>query len=307
MAIEPTEKIWLDGKLVAWDQANVHLSVHALHYGSSVFEGIRAYDVKGTPAVFCLPDHVKRLFNSCKVYRLDVGYTPDAIEQACVDTVRGNGLTSAYIRPLVFRGSGTIGVDPRPCPVHVAVLTIYMGRYLGPEAIEQGVDVCVSSWGRMAHNTFPANAKIGGQYINSQLIKMEALENGYEEGIAIDANGFVSEGSGENIFLVRDGVVVTPPLASSILNGITRQCVMTLAKDLDYTVKEEFIPREMLYVADEVFFTGTAAEVTPIRSIDRIQIGSGRRGPVTEALQTAFFDIVSGDAPDRHGWLTPVA
>ncbi len=307
MAIEPTEKVWLDGKLVPWDQANVHLSVHALHYGSSVFEGIRAYDVKGTPVIFCLPDHVKRLFNSCKVYRMNVGHTPEAIEQACVETVRTNGLTSAYIRPLVFRGSGTIGVDPRPCPVHVAVLTLYMGRYLGPEAIEQGVDICVSSWGRMAHNTFPANAKIGGQYINSQLIKMEALENGYEEGIAMDANGFVSEGSGENIFLVRDGVVVTPPLASSILKGITRQCVMTLAEDLGYTVKEEFIPREMLYVADEVFFTGTAAEVTPIRSIDRIQIGSGRRGPVTEALQTAFFDIVSGEAPDRYGWLTPAA
>ncbi len=260
---------------------------------------------RGTPVIFCLPDHVKRLFNSCKVYRMNVGHTPEAIEQACVETVRTNGLTSAYIRPLVFRGSGTIGVDPRPCPVYAAVLTLYMGRYLGPEAIEQGVDVCVSSWGRMAHNTFPANAKIGGQYINSQLIKMEALENGYEEGIAMDANGFVSEGSGENIFPgPRWGCRNT--LASSILKGITRQCVMTLAEDLGYTVKEEFIPREMLYVADEVFFTGTAAEVTPIRSIDRIQIGSGRRGPVTEALQTAF-DIVSGEAPDRHGWLTPAA
>ena len=306
MAIEPTEKIWMDGKLIPWDQANVHLSVHALHYGSSVFEGIRAYDVKGTPSIFCLTDHVRRLFDSCKVYRMDVGYAPGAIEQACVDTVRVNGLASAYVRPLVFRGSGTIGVDPRPCPVHVAVMTIFMGRYLGPEAIEQGVDVCVSSWGRMAHNTFPANAKIGGQYINSQLIKMEALENGYEEGIAMDSNGFVSEGSGENIFLIRDNVIVTPPLASSILRGITRQCVMTLAQDLGYTVREEFIPREMLYVADELFFTGTAAEVTPIRSVDRIQIGTGRRGPITEALQKAFFAIVSGDAPDRHGWLTPV-
>jgi branched-chain amino acid aminotransferase len=307
MAIEPTEKIWLDGRLIPWDQANVHLSVHALHYGSSVFEGIRAYDVKGTPSIFCLTDHIRRLFDSCKVYRMDVGYTAAAIEQACLDTVRANELASAYVRPLVFRGSGTIGVDPRPCPVHVGVLTISMGRYLGPEAIEQGVDVCVSSWGRMAHNTFPANAKIGGQYINSQLIKMEALENGYEEGIAMDSNGFVSEGSGENIFLIRDNVILTPPLASSILRGITRQCVMTLAGDLGYTVKEEFIPREMLYVADELFFTGTAAEVTPIRSVDRIQVGAGRRGPITEALQTAFFDIVSGDAPDRHGWLTSVA
>jgi len=306
MAIEPTELIWLDGELIPWDQANVHLSVHALHYGSSVFEGVRAYDIAGTPAIFCLDAHIRRLFNSCKVYRMEIGYTPEALQQACVETVKVNGLTSAYVRPLVFRGSGTIGVDPRPCPVHVAVMTIFLGRYLGPEAIEQGVDVCVSSWGRMAHNTFPANAKIGGQYINSQLMKMEAVENGYAEAIAMDANGFVSEGSGENLFMVREGVVVTPPLASSILKGITRQCVMTLAADLGYTVKEEFITREMLYTADELFFTGTAAEVTPIRSVDRIAIGAGHRGPVTEQLQTAFFDIVSGAAEDRHGWLTPV-
>ncbi len=306
MPLEATEVIWMDGTLVPWDQANVHVSVHALHYGSSVFEGIRAYDVEGTPAIFCLEAHVRRLFDSCKVYRMDVGYTPEAVAQACVDTVRANKLTSAYVRPLVYRGSGTIGVDPRPCPVHVAVMTIYMGRYLGPEAIEQGIDACVSSWGRMAHNTFPANAKIGGQYINSQLIKMEAVENGYAEGIAMDANGFVSEGSGENIFVIRDGVILTPPLASSILRGITRQCVMTLAEDLGYPVKEEFITREMLYMADEAFFSGTAAEVTPIRSIDRITVGEGHRGPITEAVQTAFFDILSGKADDRYGWLTPV-
>ncbi len=306
MAIEPTAHIWMDGELIAWDQANVHLSVHALHYGSSVFEGIRAYEIRGTATVFCLDAHVKRLFNSCKVYRMDVGYTPEEIRSACIETVKASKLTSAYIRPLVFRGTGTIGVDPRPCPVHVAVMTIYLGGYLGPEAVEQGVDVCVSSWGRMAHNTFPAAAKIGGQYINSQLIKMEAVENGYAEGIAMDANGFVSEGSGENLFLVHDGVISTPPLASSILRGITRQCVIDLANDLGYEVREAFIPREMLYMADEVFFTGTAAEITPIRSIDRITIGVGHRGPITERLQAEFFGIAAGEIEDRHGWLTPV-
>jgi len=237
---------------------------------------------------------------------MELPFTEDEIRRACIETVRTNNLKSAYIRPLVYRGIGTLGVDPRVCPVHVAVIAIYMGAYLGVEALEQGVDVCVSSWGRMAHNTFPASAKIGGQYINSQLIKMEADINGYAEGIAIDSNGFVSEGSGENLFLVRDGVVLTPPLASSILKGITRQCIIELADDLGYTVKEEFIPREMLYTADEVFFTGTAAEITPIRSIDRITIGAGRRGPVTEKLQEMFFGIASGKIEDRHGWLTPV-
>jgi branched-chain amino acid aminotransferase len=307
MPIEPTRFIWMDGEMVPWDQANVHLSVHALHYGSSVFEGIRAYDVQGTPSIFCLEPHIRRMFDSCKVYRMEIPYTPEEVKQACIETVKINELSSAYIRPLVYRGSGTIGVDPRPCPVHLAVMTIFLGRYLGPEAVEQGVDVCVSSWGRMAHNTFPASAKIGGQYINSQLIKMEAVENGYSEGIAMDSNGFVSEGSGENLFLVRDGVISTPPLASSILRGITRQCVIDLARDLGYTVKETFIPRETLYMADEVFFTGTAAEVTPIRSIDRIAIGSGSRGPVTERLQSEFFGIAAGEIEDRFGWLTPVA
>lgn len=297
----------MDGEFVPWDQATVHMSVHALHYGSSVFEGIRAYNTHGTAAIFCLDAHIRRLFDSCKVYRMEIPFTPDVLKQVCIDTVRANALQSAYIRPLVFRGSASIGVDPRPCPVHVAVMTMFLGRYLGPEAVEQGVDVCVSSWGRMAHNTFPASAKIGGQYINSQLIKMEAVENGYAEGIAIDSNGFVSEGSGENLFVVRDDVIMTPPLASSILRGITRQCVITLAEELGYTVQETFIPREMLYMADEVFFTGTAAEVTPIRTIDRITIGKGHRGPITEALQSAFFDIVAGEAEDRHNWLTPVA
>ncbi len=306
MAIEPTRYIWMDGEFIPWDEATVHVSVHALHYGSNAFEGIRAYNVQGTPAIFCLDAHIRRLYDSCKVYRMEIGYTAEQLKAACIETVKRNQLPAAYIRPLVFRGAGTIGVDPRPCPVHVTIFTLYLGRYLGPEAVEQGVDVCVSSWGRMALNTFPGSAKIGGQYINSQLIKMEAVENGYAEGIAIDSNGFVSEGSGENIFVIRDGVIITPPLASSILRGITRQCVITLAQELGYPVREEFIPRETLYMADEVFFTGTAAEVTPIRSIDRIPVGEGGRGPMTKALQEAFFAITTGEQEDRYGWLTPV-
>ncbi len=306
MPIQASEFIWFNGRLVPWDQANVHVSVHALHYGSSIFEGVRAYNVGGKPAIFCLGSHVERLFNSCKVYRMDVGYTRAEIETAIVETVRANRLPACYIRPLVFRGAGTIGVNPLPCPVEVTIFVIELGRYLGPEAIEQGVDVGVSSWRRMATSAFAPAAKIGGQYINSQFIIMEAAQHGYLEGIALDTNGFVSEGSGENLFLVKDGVIYTPPLAGSILQGITRRCVMALAEDLGYTVQEQMLPRELLYMADELFFTGTAAEVTPIRSVDRIPIGSGRRGPVTERLQAEFFGIVDGSIPDRHGWLTVV-
>lgn len=307
MALDKTEFIWFNGELIPWDQATVHITAHALHYGSSVFEGIRAYEIKGQPHVFCLDAHVKRLFTSCKVYRMDVGYTQEEIKQAIIDTIKANQIKSCYIRPLVFRGSGGFAVNPLPCPVEVSIITIGWGRYLGPEAIEQGVDVGVSSWRRMAPGTFPAVAKIGGQYINSQFIVMEALDLGYAEGIALDINGFVSEGSGENLFIVRDGVIYTPPLYASILQGITRTCVMALARDLGYVVKEEMLPREMLYMADEVFFTGTAAEVTPIRSVDHVTVGSGRRGPITERLQSEFFGILAGEVQDRHGWLTPVA
>lgn len=307
MALDKTEFIWLNGELIPWDQATVHITAHVLHYGSSVFEGIRAYEIKGQPHVFCLDAHVKRLFTSCKVYRMEVGYTQEEIKQAIVDTIKANQIKSCYIRPLVFRGSGGFGVNPRPCPVEVSIITIGWGRYLGPEAIEQGVDVGVSSWRRMAPGTFPAVAKIGGQYINSQFIVMEAAEHGYAEGIALDINGFVSEGSGENLFVVRDGVIYTPPLYASILQGITRTCVMALARDLGYVVKEEMLPREMLYMADEVFFTGTAAEVTPIRSVDHVTVGSGKRGPITERLQSEFFGILAGEVQDRHSWLTPVA
>jgi len=306
MTINKTEHIWFDGQLIPWDEAQVHVAAHVLHYGSSVFEGIRAYDTGDGPAIFCLEPHVDRFFNSAKVYRMEIPYAKEDVQQAIVDTVKANQHTSCYIRPLVFRGFDSFSVNPQTCPVQVAIITIEWGRYLGPEAIEQGVDVGVSSWRRMAPDTFPAAAKIGGQYINSQLIAMEAAEHGYTEGIALDISGFVSEGSGENLFLVSDGAILTPPLASSILQGVTRRCVIALAEEMDVQVREELIPRELLYIADEAFFTGTAAEITPIRSVDGIAIGAGHRGPITERLQDEFFGITSGQIPDRHGWLTPV-
>jgi branched-chain amino acid aminotransferase len=306
MPIEASPYIWMDGRLVPWEQATVHVATHALHYGSSVFEGIRAYATARGPATFCLGPHMDRFYNSAKVFRMEIPYSREEMEQAIVDTIVANGHQSCYIRPLAFRGVESLGVNPQPCPVHVVVITMEWGAYLGPEALERGVEVGISSWGRMAPNTFPAAAKIGGQYVNSQLIVMEAARHGYTEGIALDASGFVSEGSGENIFVVAGGRIVTPPLASSILQGITRQCAVTLARDLGYEVHEERIPRELLYIADEVFFTGTAAEITPIRSIDGITIGAGRRGPITARLQDEFFRITCGEAADRHGWLTPV-
>jgi len=304
--MQKSEKIWFDGQLVPWDQATVHVTAHVLHYGSSIFEGIRAYAIDDHPTIFCLDPHVDRLFNSAKIYRMEIPFTREEIKQAILDTVAANKHKSCYIRPLVFRGSGSLAINPQNCPVHVSIITLAWGRYLGPEAIEQGVDVGVSSWQRMAPNTLPAAAKIGGQYISSQLIVMEAVEHGYVEGIALDTSGYVSEGSGENIFVVTDGHIVTPPLSSSILPGITRRCIVTLAEDLGYPVREQQIPRELLYIADELFFSGTAAEVTPIRSVDGISIGSGRRGPITERLQAEFFGITGGQVPDRHGWLTPL-
>jgi branched-chain amino acid aminotransferase len=306
MAIQKSEKIWLDGRLVPWQDATVHVAAHVLHYGSSVFEGIRAYESDNGPAIFCLRPHIDRLFNSSKIYRLEIPYTREEIEGAIVDTVRANGHRACYIRPLVFRGFGGLGLDPRSCPVQVAIITFAWGRYLGAEAIEQGIDAGVSSWRRMAPDTFPAAAKIGGQYVNSQLIVMEAVDRGFTEGIALDIDGFVSEGSGENIFVVTGETILTPPLSSSILHGVTRHCALTLAHDLGYTVRQERISRELLYLADEVFFTGTAAEITPVRSIDGIPVGSGERGPVTRRLQEAFFGITTGEIADRHGWLTVV-
>ncbi len=305
MAMSKSEKIWHDGELVLWDQATVHVSAHALNYGSSVFEGIRAYPFPQGPAILCLEEHLDRLWASCKVYRMEIPYARDAVRQAILDTIRANGHPECYIRPIVFRGWGTFSLDGRSCPTHVSIITVHMGKYLGEGALENGVDVGVSSWHRMAPNTLPAAAKIGGQYINSQLIVMEAVERGYTEGIALDVSGYVSEGSGENIFVARNGWLHTPPLSSSILDGITRRCVLTLAGELGLDVREAPIPREMLYVADEVFFCGTAAEITPVRSVDGIVVGSGKRGPITAQLQKSFFDIVEGRVEDRHGWLTP--
>lgn len=304
MALQPADNIWFDGKLIPWEKATIHIASHVLHYGSSVFEGIRAYDTSNGTAIFCLDQHIDRLYNSCKIFRMEIPYEKEQLKQAIIETVKTNHDKACYIRPLVFRGYGSLGVNPLPCPVQVAVITFEWGRYLGPEAIEQGVDVGVSSWTRLAPNTLPAAAKIGGQYVNSQLITMEAQRHGYVEGIALDSNGYLSEGSGENLFVVNGGQILTPPIAASILQGVTRTCVITLAESAGYAVRQEMIPRELLYIADEAFFTGTAAEITPIRSVDGITIGAGRRGSITESLQKEFFGITSGDIPDRYGWLT---
>jgi len=303
----PTEKIWHNGRFIGWDEARIHVLSHVVSYGSSVFEGIRCYETPTGPAIFRLKEHVRRMADSAKIYRMDdLGYSLDELAAAMVELVRVNRLKSCYIRPVAFRGYGAIGVDARKNPIEVYIACWEWGQYLGEEALAKGVNVSVSSWMRMAPNTMPALSKAGGNYLNSQLIRMEASVNGYDEGIALDASGYVSEGSGENIFLVRDGKVYTPPLGNSILPGITRESVMALCEQIGVPVVETLIPREMLYIADEVFFTGTAAEITPIRSIDKITIGPGHRGPVTEKLQKAFFGIVNGTVPDKYGWLTPV-
>ena len=307
MATETGKMIWRNGELIPWEDATIHVMSHVVNYGSSLFEGVRCYPTADGPAIFRLGDHVKRFLNSCHIYRMELPYTYDDLCKACVDLVERNCHEGGcYLRPIAFRGYGTFGVNPFPAPIEVYIATWAWGKYLGEEAIEQGVDVCVSSWTRLAPNTFPAMAKSGANYMNSQLIKMEAITNGYVEGIALDVQGYVSEGSGENIFVVKDGGVHTPPLHASILPGITRDSIITLCGDLGIPVIQKGVPRELLYVADEVFFTGTAAEVTPIRSIDRIQIGAGRRGPITERLQKAFFDVTSGKAEDKHEWLTRV-
>ncbi|MBT3294415.1 MAG: branched-chain amino acid transaminase [Verrucomicrobia bacterium] len=300
-------KIWVDGKLVDWADATCHVMSHALHYGSSIFEGIRCYDTGAGTVIFRLGDHMRRLYESAKIYRMDIPFEQAALEQAVIDTVRENGLSSCYIRPLAFRGLGEMGVNPQKCPVNVVIAAWSWGKYLGEAAMEDGVSVRVSSWRRPAPDTFPTLAKAGGNYLNSQLIKMEATNDGFDEGIALDYQGFVSEGSGENIFLVRNGAIYTPPTSSSILPGITRHCVVTLAREMGIPMRQQVIPREALYVADEVFFSGTAAEITPVSKIDNIVIGEGRRGPVTERIQSAFFDIVEGRTPDTHDWFTPVA
>jgi branched-chain amino acid aminotransferase len=303
-------EVWHDGEFIKWDDARVHVMSHVLHYGSSVFEGIRCYKTKRGPAVFRLPEHMQRLLNSAKVYRMEHTRRLDELCAAAVELVGRSGLQQCYLRPIMFRSldeaNPAFGVNPFPNPMTCYIGAWDWGKYLGDAAIEQGVDVCVSSWNRLTPNSMPAMAKAGANYMNSQLIKMEAITNGYAEGIALDDRGYVSEGSGENIFLVHDGKVITPPLASSILPGITRDSVIQICRELEIPLVESAIQRAALYLADELFFTGTAAEVTPIRSVDRIQIGEGQRGPVTERIQQAFFGITSGERPAPGPWLTYV-
>ena len=298
--------IWMNGEVMPWDQATVHVFAHALHYGSSAFEGIRAYDIGGIPHLFRAREHYERLLFSCKVARMASPLDVDEWIEATKQVLRANRLTAAYIRPLVFRGYDSLGVDGRGCPVEAILGAIPLGRYLGEEAIEQGVDIQVSSWRRVASNSFSPMAKIGGQYVNSQNLVMEAKDNGFVEGIALDANDRVSEGSGENIFLVIDDRIYTPPVAGSILHGITRASAITIAQSKGFEVREEFISREMLYLAAEIFFSGTAAEITPVRSVDRMPVGSGRRGPITREIQATFFGIVEDGAHDEWGWLEAV-
>jgi branched-chain amino acid aminotransferase len=305
--LTPTEKIWHNGRLIAWQDATIHVLSHVVSYGSSVFEGIRCYATPSGPAVFRLKEHVRRMMDSAKIYRMEnIGFSAEQLAEAMLEVVRVNKLDACYIRPIVMRGYGDIGVNGLKNPIDVYIACWAWGKYLGEEALSEGVDVCVSSWSRMAPNTLPALAKAGANYMNSQLMKMEAITNGYSEGIALDVTGYVSEGSGENLFLVRDGKILTPPLGASVLPGITRDAILTIAREIGIPVVETIIPRELLYIADEVFFSGTAAEITPIRSIDRITIGSGKRGPIAERLQTEFFGVINGTRPDTHGWLSPV-
>jgi branched-chain amino acid aminotransferase len=303
MSIQETEWIWFDGKMVPWAEANVHVMTHALHYGSSVFEGIRVYDTPSGPRFFRLPCHLRRLRDSASIYRLPLNFSQEELQRACQDVVHDNQLPSAYVRPIAFHGYGMLGLNPGDAPARIAILAVPWANFHGGAAIEQGIDTCVSSWQRLAPNTVPVMAKAGGNYLSSQLIHMEAKRNGFDEGIALGPDGTISEGAGENLFLVRDGVVQTPVVGGSLLAGITRDTVMRLGADLGLEIRETPIPRETLYTADEVFLTGTAAEISPVRSVDRIEIGSGQPGPVTKALQKKFFGLFSGETEDRYGWL----
>ena len=301
-----TGKIWMNGTLVDWADAKIHIGSHVVHYGSSVFEGARCYRTPSGAACFRIEDHLRRLYDSAHIYRMESPFDREALLQGVLDTIRANQMQACYIRPIMYRGYATLGVNPLSCPVDTAILVWEWGAYLGQDALENGVDVRVSSWARNAPNTMPSLAKSGANYANSQLIKMEAVLDGYSEGIALDVSGSVSEGSGQNLFLVRNGTIHTPPLASSVLPGITRDTVISLAQDMGIPVREQALPREFIYIADEAFFTGTAAEITPIKSVDRLQIGAGRRGPVTERLQKAFFGVINGEVSDTRGWLRPV-
>lgn len=306
MVFNESGKIWFNGNLVNWKEANIHVLSHVVHYGSSVFEGIRCYSTAKGPVVFRLEEHVQRLFNSAKIYRMDVDYTVNEFSQAIIETIKANQLDECYIRPVIFRGYGKLGVHPLENPLESVIAVWSWGKYLGEESLDQGVDVNVSTWRRLAPDTMPNMAKAGSNYMNSQLAKMESLQNGYDEAIMLDYQGNVSEGTGENVFLVRDGTLYTPPASSSLLPGITRDSIIKLAKDMDIEVRQEQVSREMLYLADEAFLTGTAAEVTPIRSIDKITVGSGKKGDITAKLQDRFFAIINGELEDSYSWLTRV-
>ncbi len=306
MPITPVEKIWMDGELVDWAEARFHVLSHALHYGSGVFEGIRCYDTVRGPAVWHLDEHLRRLFRSAKLYHLEIPYSLDALAEAIKETIRANGLRSCYIRPLAFRGYGEMGVNPLQAPVNVVIAVWPWGAYLGEEALERGVRVKISSWKRNDQNSLPASAKATGQYINSVLAKVESLKAGYDEAIMLNQQGYVTDGSGENVFVVRGGVLVTPPVSAGCLDGITRASVMRMARDLGYEVREENLVRTDLYNADEAFFTGTAAEVTPIREVDDRVIGEGHRGPITKEIQSTFFAATKGELERYVDWLTPV-
>jgi branched-chain amino acid aminotransferase len=302
--INETEWIWRDGEWIPWKDATVHLLCHSLQFGSSVFEGIRCYSTPRGPAIFRLGEHLRRLFDSCRIYRMPPEHTPETLFEGCRELVRRNGLQHCYIRPMVLRGYGAAGMNPIGSPIETYLVCWPWGTYLGEGALEAGVDVCVSSWQRQAPNTYPALAKAAGNYLNGQLSRLAAVHDGYADAIALSHGGLVSEGTGQNVFLVRDGALVTPALDGTNLAGITRNSIVTLAHDMGIEVREQAVPREMLYIADELFFTGTASELTPIRSVDRIPVGEGKMGPVTRAIQQRFLDLVQGRAPDPYGWLT---
>ena len=306
MGFSGTGKVWINGKLVDWAQATMHVATHVIHYGSGVFEGARCYDTPKGSACFRLDDHMRRLYDSARIYRMKYELDQPALTNAVLETIKANGLAACYIRPLIYRGYNTLGVNPLPCPVEALILVWEWGPYLGADALEAGVDVRVSSWTRSAPNTFPSMAKSVANYANSSLIKMEAIVDGYSEGIALNPDGNLSEGSGQNLFVVRNDIVYTPPLSASVLPGITRDTICTLAQDMGFQVKEQDLPRELLYIADEVFLTGTAAEITPVRSVDKIPVGEGKRGPITERLQKMFFGLFDGSTADRWNWLEPI-
>lgn len=307
MSLRPTQWIWFNGQMVPWEKATVHVMTYGLHMGASIFEGIRCYPTSRGPAVFRLREHVRRLFDSARIYRMELPFGAAEVTEVCREVIRVNGLTGAYLRPLAWLGVGELGTNPLGHPVEMMVGAFEWGAYLGEEGLERGVDVCVSSWRRVAPDTIPSMAKAGGTYLSSQLISREARTNGYHEGIGLDVNGYLGEGSAENLFVVRDGVVYTPPVTCAILPGITRDSVITIARDLGYEVREQVLPREVLYVADELFFTGTAAEIAPIRSVDRFPVGEGKRGPITTAIQERYFAIARGEAEDKWGWLDHVS